>query len=380
MVANCLGTGPVPTPAAGEEQRWQRVLGETGCRAAPAIRRRGCGRWVATSSARLRARRCPRRRPRRSRERLSRRGRRRLGRARTRANGGCRPQCHPPIPSSPAVGQWWLQPAAAATSSIDERLRGVPGFQRRGRQRPGRAGAGGGARHRHHRAPRPGRRACCRLRLRQRPSSRQRWRRPRQRSHRPGRLGRRRQTCATRAFAGCAVEDSSWHGTIVAGILAAHTDNAIGGRRRSTGRRASCRCAWPASAAPKCADIVDGMRWAGRAAAVRRAVAAATRTRRAWSTSASAAAALRARVSERRSTNCARAGVVVVAAAGNGTARRRGRPTAAAWSAWRAEPRRLQDQLLELRPRARRQRHGHRGGDDDADGAWGSAARPTAAC
>jgi serine protease len=48
----------------------------------------------------------------------------------------------------------------------------------------------------------------------------------------------------------CDTHDSSWHGTIVSGILAARTDNnegvaAVGGTL------ASCRCAWPASAAPK---------------------------------------------------------------------------------------------------------------------------------
>jgi serine protease len=62
-------------------------------------------------------------------------------------------------------------------------------------------------------------------------------------------------------FAGCAVADSSWHGTVIAGMLAANTNNGLGG----------AGIHWAASILPvrvagKCGavltDIVDGMRWA----------------------------------------------------------------------------------------------------------------------
>jgi serine protease len=62
-------------------------------------------------------------------------------------------------------------------------------------------------------------------------------------------------------FAGCSVENSSWHGSIVAGMVAANTHNADGG----------AGIQWqslvlPVRVAGKCGadlnDIVDGMRWA----------------------------------------------------------------------------------------------------------------------
>jgi serine protease len=62
-------------------------------------------------------------------------------------------------------------------------------------------------------------------------------------------------------FAGCAVEDSSWHGTVIAGMVAANTNNGLGG----------AGIHWAAGILPvrvagKCGadlrDIVDGMRWA----------------------------------------------------------------------------------------------------------------------
>ena len=62
-------------------------------------------------------------------------------------------------------------------------------------------------------------------------------------------------------FSGCAVEASSWHGTIISGLIAAQTDNAAG----------VAGSLWnglvlPVRVAGKCgatvADIVDGMRWA----------------------------------------------------------------------------------------------------------------------
>jgi len=62
-------------------------------------------------------------------------------------------------------------------------------------------------------------------------------------------------------FSGCSVENSSWHGTIIAGIVAAHTGNGIGG----AGVHWSALIL-PVRVAGKCGaelgDIIDGMRWA----------------------------------------------------------------------------------------------------------------------
>ncbi len=62
-------------------------------------------------------------------------------------------------------------------------------------------------------------------------------------------------------FATCAIENSSWHGTDIAGMLAAATSNAEGGAGISWNGRVV-----PVRVAGKCgadvADIVDGMRWA----------------------------------------------------------------------------------------------------------------------
>ncbi|MEO7852879.1 MAG: S8 family peptidase [Rubrivivax sp.] len=64
------------------------------------------------------------------------------------------------------------------------------------------------------------------------------------------------------AFSGCAVEDSSWHGTIVSGMVAAQDNNATGGAGIHWGASIL-----PVRVAGKCGadlgDIVDGMRWAG---------------------------------------------------------------------------------------------------------------------
>ncbi len=62
-------------------------------------------------------------------------------------------------------------------------------------------------------------------------------------------------------FADCAVEDSSWHGTFIAGMLAANTDNGVGVAAMNWQGRVL-----PVRVAGKCgatvSDIVDGMRWA----------------------------------------------------------------------------------------------------------------------
>jgi serine protease len=62
-------------------------------------------------------------------------------------------------------------------------------------------------------------------------------------------------------FATCESHDSSWHGTIVSGILAARTDNnqgvaAVGWNARIVPVRVAGKCG------AEVADIVDGMRWA----------------------------------------------------------------------------------------------------------------------
>ena len=66
---------------------------------------------------------------------------------------------------------------------------------------------------------------------------------------------------ANPAFSGCAVENSSWHGTIVAGIVAATPNNGRGGAGIHWGAQVL-----PVRVAGKCgaavSDIVDGMRWA----------------------------------------------------------------------------------------------------------------------
>jgi serine protease len=62
-------------------------------------------------------------------------------------------------------------------------------------------------------------------------------------------------------FDGCVVESSSWHGTIIAGMLAATWDNGRGGAGMHSGLRVL-----PVRVAGKCgadvSDIIDGMRWA----------------------------------------------------------------------------------------------------------------------
>jgi serine protease len=66
---------------------------------------------------------------------------------------------------------------------------------------------------------------------------------------------------ASDLFAGCVVENSSWHGTIVAGMVAAHTSNGVGGAGVS-----AAASILPVRVAGKCGadvpDIIDGMRWA----------------------------------------------------------------------------------------------------------------------
>jgi len=62
-------------------------------------------------------------------------------------------------------------------------------------------------------------------------------------------------------YSGCPLENSSWHGTIVAGMVAAHANNGEGGAGVHWGASIL-----PVRVAGKCGadlrDIVDGMRWA----------------------------------------------------------------------------------------------------------------------
>ena len=62
-------------------------------------------------------------------------------------------------------------------------------------------------------------------------------------------------------FGDCAVDNSSWHGTVIAGMLAAGTNNGLGAAALNWNARVL-----PVRVAGKCgaevADIIDGMRWA----------------------------------------------------------------------------------------------------------------------
>lgn len=66
---------------------------------------------------------------------------------------------------------------------------------------------------------------------------------------------------ASPLFASCPLQGSSWHGTIIAGMIAARADNGIGGAGIHQGATIV-----PVRVAGKCGaelrDIIDGMRWA----------------------------------------------------------------------------------------------------------------------
>ncbi|MES2957249.1 MAG: S8 family serine peptidase [Pseudomonadota bacterium] len=70
-------------------------------------------------------------------------------------------------------------------------------------------------------------------------------------------------------YGDCDVEDSSWHGTIIAGVVAAQTDNNLGAAAINWHGRVL-----PVRVAGKCGadvvDIVEGMRWAAGLAACKR--------------------------------------------------------------------------------------------------------------
>ncbi len=77
-------------------------------------------------------------------------------------------------------------------------------------------------------------------------------------------------------YAGCALENSSWHGTAIAGMLAANVNNNQGGASINwPGRVLAVRVA--AKCGADVSDIVDGMRWvAGRSDVCRRSDAFGT--------------------------------------------------------------------------------------------------------
>lgn len=114
-------------------------------------------------------------------------------------------------------------------------------------------------------------------------------------------------------FAGCGAQDSSWHGTITSGMVAANASNGQGG----------AGIAWAANVLPvrvagKCGadvpDIIDGMRWAAglEVAGVERNPNPARIINISFGGSAACGPAYQSAVDELRAI-----GVVVVAAAGN---------------------------------------------------------------
>ena len=330
---------------------------------------RGCGRSAATSSCSSSSARCRAARPTSLREQAAGAPRRRMGRAEraraaaagaaratrcSRSSGGC------------------SRSAAAMPTRSSARLRGVAGFQTAWLRANRRAGGGGGARHRHHRSSRPGRPRAAGLRLRQS-----------DRRATPTTATAATPTPATRAT-GSARPTARQPGAVrrLRGreqLLARHhrspawsrptTDNGAGGAGINWGGRVL-----PVRVAGKCgadvADIVDGMRWAAGLPVAGRA--APTRTRRASSTSASAAARPAAPAYQERDRRVARA-----RRGGGGRGRQRMDRAVAAGQLQRrgrrrgAQPRRLQDQLLELRRPDRRQRHRHRRRRRQRSGAWG---------
>lgn len=114
-------------------------------------------------------------------------------------------------------------------------------------------------------------------------------------------------------FGTCDVESSSWHGTVIAGIVAAGTDNSAGVAAVNwNGRVLPVRVAGRCGA--EVADIVDGMRWAAglEVAGVPLNSNPARVVNISFGGSAACNAAYQEAIDELRA-----AGVVVVAAAGN---------------------------------------------------------------
>ena len=133
-------------------------------------------------------------------------------------------------------------------------------------------------------------------------------------------------------YASCDVEDSSWHGTTIAGIVAAQTDNNVGVAAINWNGRVL-----PVRVAGKCgadvADIIEGMRWAAGLQACKRSDGAggcsefapinpnpARIVNISFGGSAACSPAYQQAIDELRAARFANGavGAVVVAAAGNG--------------------------------------------------------------
>jgi serine protease len=159
-------------------------------------------------------------------------------------------------------GQWWLQPAGGTdANTIDARLRGVPGMQRAWTWTTGSAAVpvavldtGVTAHPELHGAWLPGADMVSDPLMANDGSGRD------LDPTDPGDWVSASER-AQDAFSTCDSHDSSWHGTIVSGILAARTDNnegvaAVGWNARIVPVRVAGKCG------AEVADIVDGMRWA----------------------------------------------------------------------------------------------------------------------
>jgi len=168
-----------------------------------------------------------------------------------------------PTPHDPLFGsQWWLHPVAGSDGNmIGQRLRGVPGFQTAWVQSTGGPAArvavlDTGITNHPELAGRvlPGYDFVSDVAVANDGNGRD------ADPSDPGDWVDARDI-ATADFNGCRVEDSSWHGTLIAGIVAARTNDGAGVAAANWDGRIV-----PVRVAGKCgadvADIVDGMRWA----------------------------------------------------------------------------------------------------------------------
>ncbi len=242
--------------AAHEHGRWNKLLGEAGL---PTARLRATGRdqhrvdlgrvYNAGEAAALK-------------QQLEQRGDVAWAEPNTRER---RMQASP-IPNDPfyvgTAGQWWLQPVSGSNGNlIDARLRGVPGFQTAWQHSTGAAGAvvavldtGTIAHPELSGRLLPGYDFVSVLEYANDGNGRD------ADASDPGDW----VDAADRLkpeFRNCELEDSSWHGTIIATMLAAATNNGQGVAAMNWAGRVL-----PVRVAGKCgaevADIVDGMRWA----------------------------------------------------------------------------------------------------------------------
>ncbi len=242
--------------AAHEHGRWNKLLGETGLHS---MRLRATGRdqqrldlgraYSASEAAALK-------------QQLEQRGDVAWAEPNTRE----RRMQAVPIPNDPrysgTAGQWWLQPVSGSDGNlIDARLRGVPGFQTAWQHSTGAASAvvavldtGTTAHPELSGRLLPGYDFVSVLEYANDGNGRD------ADASDPGDW----VDAADRLkpeFRACELEDSSWHGTIIATMLAAATNNGQGVAAMNWAGRVL-----PVRVAGKCgaevADIIDGMRWA----------------------------------------------------------------------------------------------------------------------